>query len=332
MMHCIKNIKAYAVSIILAATLSVNVYAQKVDYSVVSAPEETGIDFMKITKASDYVCMPLVKRSRGKIDWISNCVLGVARNGQAIAYLSYRNNTTNIFIKDIDKQGSSVQRTNRVSVIDFSFSPDSKYIVFTEKRGKSNQIFRTNADKGYICRQITTNDNDYTPVYSADMSQVFFARMEARGASIWSYNIANNFLSSLTNGMNPCPLKNESALLVARQNTTGRSEIWKINYVTGVEECIVSDPNRSFTSPTISPDGKWVLFVGDNKISTDKFNYLNTDIFVCHLDGTGFTQLTYHAADDISPVWSKDGRYIYFISQRGDAQGVANIWRMNFNY
>ena len=26
------------------------------------------------------------------------------------------------------------------------------------------------------------------------------------------------------------------------------------------------------------------------------------------------------------------GKYIYFISQRGNAEGIANIWRMNFIY
>ena len=41
---------------------------------------------------------------------------------------------------------------------------------------------------------------------------------------------------------------------------------------------------------------------------------------------------TYHAADDLSPVWSKDGRYIYFVSQRGNKEAKANIWRMTFNY
>ena len=60
--------------------------------------------------------------------------------------------------------------------------------------------------------------------------------------------------------------------------------------------------------------------------------FVNTDLFVCRTDGTQLTQLTYHAADDLSPVWSKDGRYIYFISQRGDAAATPNVWRMNFNY
>ena len=32
-------------------------------------------------------------------------------------------------------------------------------------------------------------------------------------------------------------------------------------------------------------------------------------------------------------LWfSPDGKYIYFISQRGSATGVANVWKMTFNY
>ncbi len=309
-----------------------NASAQKVDYSIVSVPEESGVDFVKITKESDYVCMPQVKRNRNGIDWLSNTILGITRRGQAIAYLSYRNKNTNIFIKDLDRQGSSVQRTNRSNVMDFSFSPDGKYLVFSEARGNYNQIFRTDAEKGYVCRQITSGNKDYSPVYSHNMSQIFFSRTESQGSSIWGYDVANNFLSSYTQGMNPCPILKQPAIVMARTSATGRSEIWKVNYSTGEEECIISDPERSFTSPTISPDGQWILFVGGSGISTGTSIYYNTDIYVCRTDGTEFTQLTYHAADDLSPVWGADGKTIYFISQRGDAQGVANIWKMNFNY
>lgn len=306
--------------------------AQQVDYSIVSVPEESGIDFMKISSSGDYVCMPLVKRVAGKIDWLSNHILDISMDGNNIAYLSFRNNTTNIFIKDLSKQGSSIQRTNRTNVLDFSYSPDGQYLCFSETRGKTNQIFQTNANTGYVCRQITNGNQDYSPVYSSDMKSIFFARQEMKGVSIWSYNIQNNFLSNYSSGMNPCPIKGENAFLCTRISGTGKSEVWKINYKTGIEECIVSDPKRSFTTPTLSPDGQWILFVGESHIDGGSFMYSNTDIFVCKIDGTGFSQLTYHAADDLSPVWSKDGKYIYFISQRGDAAGIANIWRMNFSY
>lgn len=307
-------------------------YSQKIDYSIVSVPEESAVEFMKVTSSNDYVAMPVVKRTKKSVNWSSNRIVECAKDNRYIAYLSLRNNTTNIFIKELGKQGGSVQRTNRNGVVDFSYSPDGKYICFSEQRGDKCQIFQTDAKEGYICRQITNANNDYTPVYSADMKTIFFSRQETASYSIWGYNIDNNFLSSYTSGITPCVVEKENAYLCARINSSGNSEIWKVNYETGVEECIVSDINRSFTTPSISPDGKWIVFVGSSAINTGKSNYHNTDIFVCKLDGSEFAQLTYHAADDLSPAWSHDGKFIYFISQRGDADGVANIWRMNFIY
>ena len=155
-----------------ALTLSLyHLYAQKVDYSIVSVPEETGIEFQQVTTPNDYVCMPIVKRTAGKINWLSNRIIDIIPDGKSIAYLSYRNNTTNIFIKELGKQGSSIQRTNRSNVLDFSFAPDGKYLCFSEVRGKNSQIFQTSAVDGYVCRQITNGNQDYSPVYSPDMSQ-----------------------------------------------------------------------------------------------------------------------------------------------------------------
>lgn len=310
--------------------MSISAMAQ-VDYSVVYVNEESGTEFTRITSENDYVCMPDVKRYNDRVSWLTNRIIDVSVDGLQLAYLSYRNNTSNIFIKDIGRQGSSVQRTNRQMVLDFSYSPDGKYICFSEKSGKFTQIYQTGAKSGYICRQITSNNNDYSPVYSNDTKNIFFARQENKGISVWSYNFANNFLANYTKGMNPCPIAGENAIICTRNNAEGYSEIWKINYNTGIEECIVSMPQRSFTTPSVSPDGKWILMVGSNVLMNGTQKYANTDIFVCKTDGTQLTQLTYHAADDLSPVWSRDGKYIYFISQRGSANATANVWRMNFS-
>ncbi len=308
---------------------SLTVSAQ-VDYSVLKVNEESGLHLTKITNDNDYVCMPQVRRNGQKVNWLTNRIIDIDKSNTHLAYLSARNNTTNIFIKEIDKQGASVQRTNRSGVLDFSYSPDGKYICFSEGNGKVNQIFQTSATQGYVCRQFTSGNKDYSPVYSADMNTVFFSRMENKGASVWSYNINNNFLSSYASGFNPYPSGQDNVLLCTRMNTDGRGEIWRVNYNTGVEECVVSDPQRSFTTPSVSPDGKWILFVGSNVLHNGKIAYANTDIFVCKADGTDMVQLTFHAADDLSPVWSRDGQYIYFISQRGSSTATANVWRMNF--
>ena len=93
-----------------------------------------------------------------------------------------------------------------------------------------------------------------------------------------------------------------------------------------------SDPTKSFTTPSLSPDGKWILFVGSSVLMNGNAKYYNTDLYVCHLDGTNMVQLTYHAADDLSPVWSRDGKCIYFISQRGSSTATANVWRIDFQF
>src|SRR5574344_422846 len=144
------------------------VNAQQVDFSKVSVPEETGAEFLQISKSSDYVAVPDVKRTGQTVSWLTNKILSISPDGNTLAYLSVRNDVSDIFLKDINNQGSSVQRTNRGCVFDFSFSPDGKEIVFSEKRDKDCQIFSTDASKGYVCRQITNSNQDYSPIYSKD--------------------------------------------------------------------------------------------------------------------------------------------------------------------
>lgn len=45
-----------------------------------------------------------------------------------------------------------------------------------------------------------------------------------------------------------------------------------------------------------------------------------------NVDGSGVTRLTKNQADDYHPVWSSDGRWIAF---RSDRDGNANIYVMN---
>lgn len=316
---------------LIMAFICMKAYSQVVDYSVVSVPEETGLDFTMITSPNDYVCMPMVKRTRNNVDWFSNRIIDISVDGEKVAYLAMRGDVSNIFVKDLLKQGASVQRTNRKRVVDFSYSPDGKWLTFSESMAKNNVIFQTDAENGFICRQITNGFNDYSPIYSSDGDKLFFARSESSSASIWSYDLNDNFLSSYTIGMNPSRTNESNTLLCVRLNGFGKGEIWKINYVTGIEECIVSDSVKSFSTPVMSPDGEWILFTGSSALPVnDTQMYWNTDIYVCRSDGSQLTQLTYHAADDLSPEWSKDGKYIYFISQRGNKEGRANIWRISF--
>ena len=125
--------------------------------------------------------------------------------------------------------------------------------------------------------------------------------------------------------VSPCPINNEEFLCV-RRNSSNTYELWRVNYVKGKESIIMSQEGRSFTTPSVSPDGQWILCASN----TVNLGTENIDIYVMRIDGSQLTQLTYHPGHDLSPVWSSDGKSIYFLSQRGTEKGEYNIWKMDF--
>lgn len=75
------NILRHSALFALLALAPLAVSAQQVDYSVVSVPEEAGIDFTRITSPSDYVCMPLVRRQGDRLNWLTNRILDISADG-----------------------------------------------------------------------------------------------------------------------------------------------------------------------------------------------------------------------------------------------------------
>ena len=101
-----------------------------------------------------------------------------------------------------------------------------------------------------------------------------------------------------------------------------------MNYVSGQETLILSDKERSFTDPQVSPDGEWLLVVGNSVSTINKKK--NLDIFAIKMDGSNMIQLTYHPAQDACPRWSRDGKSVFFLSTRANEDNSYNVWKMNF--
>ena len=75
-------------------------------------------------------------------------------------------------------------------------------------------------------------------------------------------------------------------------------------------------------SPSWSPDGKRIVF--------DCRPEGNADIYVVSAEGGQPRRLTTDPAEDIVPSWSRDGRWIYFTSNRNadGGSGRLQIWKM----
>lgn len=313
----------------------------KLDYSIIDVPEEGGVKFERITENSDCVNSEnLVAKAKGllgirnlsKIDWWVNPRIAVSPDGTKVAYLNWKNRTSNVMVKDAKRGGASTQRTFRTNVSDFTWSPDGKVICFTEFRSGHYGIYLVDSEQGTVVRQISTgNDNDFAGQLSPDGKTILFHRGEGMGAySIWSYDRTTNQFANYSRGMTPCMVPgNPDIIYCARYTDKRESEIWRVNLKNGVEEILLSQPGRSFSTPILSPDKQWILVTGTSM--DEKGKDVNTDIFAIRTDGTQFTQLTYHPGNDLSAVWSPDGNAIYFLSQRGNAEGAYNVWKMDFN-
>lgn len=334
-----KKISILAVAAAIA--LSADAAKPKIDYTVVSVPEEGGVKFERITEDADAVSSDFMLRKgttlfgNGKkttVDWWVNPQIAVTPDGKKIAYINDKNGTTNVMVKNATKGGASVQRTFRTNVRDFTLSPDGTTICFTEWRGGHYGIYLVDAVQGNVVRQVSNGmDNDYAGQITKDNNTIYFHRGEGLNSySLWSWDRKNNLFSNYSRGMTPVlDPKDKDVIYCARFTDKKESEIWRLNLQTGVEELILGLPGRSFTTPQLSPDGKWLLVTGTNQ--AEKAKRINTDVFAVRTDGTQLTQLTYHPGNDLSAIWSPDGKAVYFLSERGTAGKIYNVWKMDFN-
>lgn len=309
-----------------------------------SVPEEGGISFVKYTDEYDNVLGPQIVRNLDQIRWYAPSLIAISPDGAKLAYLARKNNTDNIYIKNTAGGGTTIQRTFRNSVMDMAFSPNGEKIVFTDVYDGGTDIFMINAYQGAAVQQITTSgSSDLGPVFSPEGNEIFFTKGEetyqmVNGVNmpftryyVWSYNLETSLLTQYSEGFTPSMSPEGDNLIVTRnsKDDESRGEIWMINITSGQTSLILADNEKGFSSPQISPDGKKIICVGETPETSNRRS--NLDIYTINIDGTNLTQITFHPGDDTSPIWSPDGDYAFFISQRGNEQGEWNAWRMNID-
>lgn len=300
-----------------------------VSTSLVTVPEEGGINFVKITsEENDQLIVPNITYDGQRLRWWANPYFDISRDGSKFAYLGSHNGRSNIFVKSFSSRTGSQQRTFNGLAQDLCFSPNGDTLCFTQYNVPNSNLFLTSAMQGSIMQQVSSGSvRDYGPAFTDDGKLIFFSRATGDHYSIWSYNRHTGIFSNYCYGLTPKPI-GDKEFLCSRQNSQGNYEIWRVNYVTGSESIVLSMENRSFTTASLSPDGRWILFAANTQKRPNVAE--NIDIYVIRADGSQLTQLTYHQGHDLSPVWAPDGKSIYFLSQRGSEKGEYNIWKMNF--
>ncbi len=211
----------------------------------------------------------------------------MAPDGKTFVYASAVSGNWDIYLQRVG--GSNAINLTKDSAADDTqpaFSPDGEYIAFRSERDGGG-IFVTGST-GENTRRLT--DFGYNPAWSPDGKEIAFA----------------------TEGV-----------ASPRVRFTSVSQLWSVNVATGVKRLI---PSKDAVQPSWSPHGQRIAYWG---IPTGK-----RDIWTVAAAGGEPVQVTRDEATagpsklqahDWNPVWSPDGRFLYYVSDHG---GSMNLWRV----
>jgi Tol biopolymer transport system component/predicted Ser/Thr protein kinase len=207
-----------------------------------------------------------------------------------------------------------------------SIAPDGKTFVFVSRAAGNNDIYLQRVE-GQSAINLTRESlaDDTQPALSPSGSLIAF-RSERDGGGLYVMGATGEAVRRISDfGFNPswAPDGKEIACSTERvtfspQSRTSDSELWIINVASGNKWRVTAQTRP--VQPAWSPRGHRIAYWGISGAG-------QRDLYTIDARATGGAPkaLLSDAALDWNPVWSPDGRYLYFGSDRG---GTLNLWRL----
>jgi Tol biopolymer transport system component/serine/threonine protein kinase len=217
------------------------------------------------------------------------------------------------------------QLTNRAGQeLQPSLSPDGKFVAFaSEATGNWDIYLQRVGGRNPINLTEGAPEDDGAPVFSPDGERIAF-RSERDGGGLFVMGATGESVRRVTNaGFDPAWSPDGTRLVYAdegtAQNPYGRnlvSKLWVVD-VGGGEPRVLYEGDA--VQPNWSPNGHRIAFWGLPDDSGQR------DLWTIPADGGDPASVTRDAPLDWNPVWSPDGEWLYFSSDRG---GSLNLWRI----
>ena len=206
-----------------------------------------------------------------------------------------------------------------------SLSPDGKSVVYTSKSGGNPDIFLQRVG-GRTPINLTADslEDDSSPAFSPNGESIAF-RSERGGGGVFVMGATGESIRRVTDfGYDPAWSPDGSRLALTTErvddplNREGISELWIVT-LDGSEKRRLTEGDA--VDANWSPDGRRIAYWGWREPDWQR------DIWTIAVDGSEprGVLVTDDPPVDWCPVWTSDGRSLYFGSNRG---GTMNLWRI----
>jgi serine/threonine protein kinase len=206
-----------------------------------------------------------------------------------------------------------------------NLAPDGKSVIFVSRISGNYDIYskRIGAKKA---ENLTENykDDDTQPAISFDGKRIAF-RSSREGGGIFIMTETGESPKKLIGfGYNPAWSPDGKEIVCTENSietgarTQSISKMWIVSTITGESRVLTeSDAVQASWSPNNKRIAYWSLTEG-----------IQRDIRTISVKGGEPVPVTNDAIQDFNPVWSPDGRYLYFITNR---KGILGLWRVEID-
>jgi Tol biopolymer transport system component len=207
-----------------------------------------------------------------------------------------------------------------------SWSPTGDEIAYASFQTNRGEIYVMRPD-GSDKRRLTTDAAyDDIPVFSPDGEKIAFVSSRSGSLQIWVMNAdgSDQHQLTLSSGTNYFPTWSPDGSRIAfRSDRDGNPEIYSMRADGSDVQRLTNDPDIEF-SPSWGLDGR-IVFVS-NRDTGGK-----SSLWVMNGDGSNQHRLTPRdfVWNELSPVWSPDGKQIAFQADRDVPVGNRELYVMN---